>query len=167
VSWLTQQRIQAQARATVARPFDDRVPLAQFTARLWATESREHRLVSQKFKILRAMEQQVPATPSSGKRYPGTTKGAHMRKIGLTLTAVAALATVAAVNSPAEARGGRNAGIGFGVAAGVLGAAAAANAYNNGYHYGPRYGYYGGGPYGYYDDGPRYYRRHYRYYDAW
>ena len=58
-----------------------------------------------------------------------------MRKIGLTLAAVAALATSAVVNSPAEARGGRNAAIGFGVAAGVLGAAAAANAYNNGYHY--------------------------------
>ena len=43
-----------------------------------------------------------------------------MRKIGLTLTAVAALATAAAVTSPAEARGGRNAAIGFGVAAGVL-----------------------------------------------
>ena len=73
-----------------------------------------------------------------------------MRKIGLTLAAVAALATTAVVNSPAEARGGRNAAIGFGVAAGVLGAAAAANAYNNGYSYGPRYGYYDGGPYGYY-----------------
>ena len=48
-----------------------------------------------------------------------------MRKIGLTLAAVAALATTAVVNSPAEARGGRNAAIGFGVAAGVLGAAAA------------------------------------------
>ena len=86
-----------------------------------------------------------------------------MRKIGLTLAAVAALATTAVVNSPAEARGGRNAAIGFGVAAGVLGAAAAANAY----YYGPRYGYYDGGPYGYYDDGPRYYRRHYRYYNGW
>ena len=47
-----------------------------------------------------------------------------MRKIGLTLAAVAALATTAVVASPAEARGGRNAAIGFGVAAGVLGAAA-------------------------------------------
>ena len=47
-----------------------------------------------------------------------------MRKIGLTLAAVAALATTAVVNSPAEARGGRNAAIGFGVAAGVRGAAA-------------------------------------------
>jgi hypothetical protein len=89
-----------------------------------------------------------------------------MRKIGLTLAAVAALATTAVVNSPAEARSGRNAAIGFGVAAGVLGAAAA-NAYNNGYSYGPRYGYYEGGPYGYYDDSPRYYRRHYRYYNGW
>ncbi|MEH2555485.1 hypothetical protein V1286_003014 [Bradyrhizobium algeriense] len=88
-----------------------------------------------------------------------------MRKIGLALATVTALATTAVVSSPAEARGGRNAAIGFGVAAGVLGAAAAANAYNNGYYYGPRYGYYGGGPYAYYD-GPRYYR-HYRYYDGW
>lgn len=91
-----------------------------------------------------------------------------MRRIVLTLAAVAALATTAVATSPAEARGGRNAAIGFGVAAGVLGAAAAASAANNGYYYGPRYGYYGGGPYAYYDDGPRYYRRHhYGYYDAW
>ena len=90
-----------------------------------------------------------------------------MRKIGLTLAAVAALATSAVVTSPAEARGGRNAAIGFGVAAGVLGAAAAANAYNNGYYYGPRYGYYDDGPYAYYD-GPRYYRRGPpRYYQDW
>ena len=91
-----------------------------------------------------------------------------MRKTGLALAMIAALATTAVVNSPAEARGGRNAAIGFGVAAGVLGAAAAANAANNGYYYGPRYGYYGGGPYAYYDDGPRYYRRGgYRYYNGW
>jgi hypothetical protein len=90
-----------------------------------------------------------------------------MRKIGLTLAAVAALATSAVVTSPAEARGGRNAAIGFGVAAGVLGAAAAANAANNGYYYGPRYGYYDSGPYAYYDS-PRYYRRGgYRYYQDW
>ena len=80
-----------------------------------------------------------------------------MRKIGLALATVAALATTVVLNSPAEARGGRNAAIGFGVAAGVLGAAAAANAAHNGYYYGPRYGYYDGGPYAYYD-GPRYYR---------
>ena len=89
-----------------------------------------------------------------------------MRKIGFALATVAALSTAAVVTSPAEARGGRNAAIGFGVAAGVLGAAAAATAANNGYYYGPRYGYYDGGPYAYYDS-PRYYRRHYRYYDAW
>jgi hypothetical protein len=90
-----------------------------------------------------------------------------MRKIGLALATVATLATTAVVNSPAEARGGRNAAIGFGVAAGVLGAAAAANAANNGYYYGPRYGYYDGGPDAYYD-GPRYYRRGgYRYYQDW
>jgi hypothetical protein len=102
----------------------------------------------------------IPATERSAHA-----KGAHMRKIGHTLAAVAALATTAVVNSPAEARGGRNAAIGFGVAAGVLGAAA--NAYNNGYYYGPRYGYYDGGPYGYYDDSPRHYRRHYRYDNGW
>jgi hypothetical protein len=94
-------------------------------------------------------------------------RSAHAKDRTYSLAAVAVLATTAVVNSPAEARGGRNAAIGFGVAAGVLGAAAAANAYNNGYHYGPRYGYYDGGPYGYYDDGPRYYRRHYRYYNGW
>jgi hypothetical protein len=43
-----------------------------------------------------------------------------MRKIGLTLAAVAALATTALVNSPAEARGESNAAIGFGVAAGFF-----------------------------------------------
>ena len=90
-----------------------------------------------------------------------------MRKTGIAVAIVAALATTAVVNSPAEARGGRNAAIGFGVAAGVLGAAAAANAASNGYYYGPRYGYYDGGPYAYYD-GPRYYRRGgYRYYEQW
>ena len=90
-----------------------------------------------------------------------------MRKIGLALATVAALATTVVVNSPAEARGGRNAAIGFGVAAGVLGAAAAANAAHNGYYSGPRYGYYDGGPYAYYD-GPRYYRHGgYRYYQDW
>jgi hypothetical protein len=90
-----------------------------------------------------------------------------MRKIGLALATVAALATAVVVNSPAEARGGRNAAIGFGVAAGVLGAAAAANAANNGYYHGPRYGYYDDGPTAYYDS-PRYYRRGgYRYYEQW
>jgi hypothetical protein len=86
-----------------------------------------------------------------------------MRKIALTLSAVAAFAAAAVVTSPAEARGGRNAAIGAGVAVGVLGAAAAANAAANGY-YGPGYGYYGP-RYGYYDDGPRYYRH--RYYSHW
>lgn len=90
-----------------------------------------------------------------------------MRKIAVILAAVGALATTAVVNSPAEARGGRNAAIGFGLAAGALGAAAAASAYNNGYYYGPRYGYYDDGPYGYYDDGPRYRRGYYRYYHHW
>ena len=90
-----------------------------------------------------------------------------MRKTGIALAIVAALAATSVVNSPAEARGGRNAAIGFGVAAGVLGAAAAANAANNGYYYGPRYRSYDGGPYAYYD-GPRYHRHGgYRYYQDW
>lgn len=88
-----------------------------------------------------------------------------MRKIGLTLTAVAALASAAVVTSPAEARGGRNAAIGFGIAAGILGAAAAANAYNDGYYYGPRRYY--DGPYAYYGAGPRYYRHRYYRYDPY
>jgi hypothetical protein len=67
-----------------------------------------------------------------------------MRKTALALAAVAALATTAI--GPAEARGGRNAAIGFGIAAGALGAVAATSAYHNGYYdngygygYGPRY----------------------------
>jgi hypothetical protein len=130
-------------------------------------DSPEHHSVSQKFKKLRGDGTSSSGNALARQALTRERKGAHMRKIGLTLAAVAALATTAVVNSPAEARGGRNAAIGFGVAAGVLGAAAAANAYNNGYAYGPRYGYYDGGPYGYYDDSPRYYRRHYRYYDGW
>ena len=56
-----------------------------------------------------------------------------MRKIGLTLAAVAALAT-SPLSSFFADPGGRNVAMGFGVAAGVLGAAAAANAANNGYY---------------------------------
>jgi len=91
-----------------------------------------------------------------------------MRKIGLALATVGALATAAVATSPAEARGGRNAAIGFGLAAGALGAAAIANGAYGGGYYGPSHGYYGGGP-AYYDDGPRYYRqqRYYRHYDNW
>jgi hypothetical protein len=48
----------------------------------------------------------------------------------------------------AEARGGRNAAIGFGIAAGALALGAAAAAASQ-----PRY-YYDNGPYGYYDNGP-------------
>src|SRR5579862_8888471 len=90
-----------------------------------------------------------------------------MRKIILTLAAVAAVGTAAV--APAEARGfGRGAAIGAGIGAAALGAAVAAGAYNNGY-YGPGYGYgyapddgYYDNP-GYYDDGPRvYHRRVYR-----
>lgn len=62
-----------------------------------------------------------------------------MKKIAV---ALATVATVAVMSAPAaEARGGRNAAIGFGIAAGALIAgAAAANSYN--YYGGPAY--YGG-----------------------
>jgi hypothetical protein len=96
-----------------------------------------------------------------------------MRKIILTIAAVAAVGTAAI--APADARGfGRGAAIGAGVGAAALGAAVAAGAYNtydNGY-YGPGYGYapddgYYDNP-GYYDDGPRVYqRRVYRNYGNW
>ena len=93
-----------------------------------------------------------------------------MRKIILTLAAVAAVGTAAI--APAEARGFRGAGIGLGIGAVAVGAAVAAGAYNNGY-YGPGYGYvpddgYYDNPGYYYDDGPRVYqRRVYRSYDNW
>src|SRR5579862_7572215 len=84
-----------------------------------------------------------------------------MRKIILTIAAVAAVGTAAI--APADARGfGRGAAIGAGIGAAALGAAVATGAYNNGY-YGPGYGYapddgYYDNP-GYYDDGPRVYQR--------
>jgi hypothetical protein len=96
-----------------------------------------------------------------------------MRKIILTLAAVAAVGT--AVVAPAEARGfGRGAAIGAGIGAAALGAAVAAGAYNSGGYYGngyygPGYGYaapddgYYTDP-GYYNDGPPVYQR--RYYNA-
>jgi hypothetical protein len=96
-----------------------------------------------------------------------------MRKIILTIAAVAAVGTAAI--APADARGfGRGAAIGAGVGAAALGAAVAAgayNTYNNGY-YGPGYGYVPDDGYydnpGYYDDGPRVYqRRVYRNYGNW
>jgi hypothetical protein len=87
-----------------------------------------------------------------------------MRKLILTIAALAAVGTAAV--APAEARGfGRGAAIGAGVGAAALGAAVAAGAYNNGY-YGPGYGYttpddgYYADP-GYYDDGARVYQRRY------
>lgn len=94
-----------------------------------------------------------------------------MRKIILTLAAVAAVGTAAV--APADARGlGRGAAIGAGIAAGAVGAAAAGAAYNNGYGYdygyAPDDGYYADPGYGYYDDGPAvYHRRVYRSYDNW
>jgi len=96
-----------------------------------------------------------------------------MRKIILTLAAVAAVGTAAI--APADARGfGRGAAIGAGIAAGAIGAAVAGAAYNNGYGYdygyAPGYvpdGYYADPGY-YYGDGPVVYqRRVYRYYDTW
>jgi hypothetical protein len=91
-----------------------------------------------------------------------------MRKLILTIAALAAVGTAAV--APAEARGfGRGAAIGAGVGAAALGAAVAAGAYNNGYYgsgYGPGYGYttpddgYYADP-GYYDDGARVYQRRY------
>jgi hypothetical protein len=97
-----------------------------------------------------------------------------MRKIILTLAAIAAVGTAAI--APADARGfGRGAAIGAGLAVGAVGAAAAGAAYNNGYGYGyaPDYGYAPGDGYyadpGYsYDDGPTVYqRRVYRNYGNW
>ena len=95
-----------------------------------------------------------------------------MRKIILTLAAVAAVGTAAV--APAEARGfGRSAAIGAGIGAAALGAAVAAGAYNSGGYYGngyygPGYGYAPDDGYytdpGYYNDGPPVYQR--RYYNA-
>ena len=75
-----------------------------------------------------------------------------MKKIAIALATVAA---IAAISAPAEARGGRNAAIGLGIAAGALAAGAAASSYNNGY-YNNGYGYnaynsYDGPAYGYGD----------------
>jgi hypothetical protein len=93
-----------------------------------------------------------------------------MRKIILTIAAVAAVGTAAI--APADARGfGRGAAIGAGIGAAALGAAVATGAYNNGYYgsgysYAPDDGYYDHS--GYYDDGPRVYqRRVYRNYGNW
>ncbi len=85
-----------------------------------------------------------------------------MKKIAV---ALATVATVAVMSAPAaEARSGRGAAIGFGIAAGALIAgAAAANSYNyyGGPAYGePAYGYGYGGPVYYAEPvyGPGYYR---------
>lgn len=75
-----------------------------------------------------------------------------MKKIAVALATVATVAVMAA--PAAEARGGRNAALGFGIAAGALIAgAAAANSYN--YYGGPAY--YGEPAYGYGYGGPAYY----------
>ena len=73
----------------------------------------------------------VPATTPLHACCPTMKRSSHMRKIILTLAAVAAVGTAAV--APAEARGfGRGAAIGAGVGAAALGAAVAAGAYNNG-----------------------------------
>jgi hypothetical protein len=70
------------------------------------------------------------------------------------------LAGAIALSVPsAEARSGRNAAIGFGIAAGALALGAAAAA-SSPYYYD---GYYGGGPYAYYNDGPYAYSGAYAY----
>jgi hypothetical protein len=99
-----------------------------------------------------------------------TTRRSTMKRTALVLGTIAALGA-ASMTQPAEARGGRGAAIGFGLAAGALMAGAAANAYaydrGPGYYgyggpvyHGPRYGYYDRPAYGYYG-GPRYYRQTY------
>src|SRR5947209_12032185 len=76
---------------------------------------------------------EVPATSARARGWFSTNgRSKPMRKTALAIAAVAALATTAI--GPAEARGGRNAAIGFGLAAGALGAAAASSAYHNGYY---------------------------------
>src|SRR3984957_13294585 len=130
---------------------------------------REQQIVPQDSKrILRGSSNNVPPRMLSPQR-----RSNLMRKIILTLAAVAAVGTAAV--APAEARGfGRGAAIGVGIGAAALGAAVAAGAYNNGYYgsgygygYAPADGYYDNPGY-YYDDGPRVYqRRVYRGYDAW
>lgn len=84
-----------------------------------------------------------------------------MKKIAIALATVAA---IAAISAPAEARGGRNAAIGLGIAAGAVAAGVAASSYNNGY-YNNGYGYnsynsYDAPAYGY-GDGNYYGRRSY------
>jgi hypothetical protein len=78
------------------------------------------------------------------------------------------VAGVIALSVPsAEARSGRNAAIGFGIAAGALALGAAAAASQPRYHYYD--GYYGGGPYAYqpsYVYAPPYAYDSYGYYDA-
>jgi hypothetical protein len=66
----------------------------------------------------------------------------------------------------AEARGGRNAAIGFGIAAGALALGAAAASASQPYYYNGYDGYYGGGPYAYsgaYSGGPYAYGDAYAY----
>ncbi len=63
-------------------------------------------------------------------------------------TALGVVGAIALSVPSAEARGGRNAAIGFGIAAGALALGAAAAASQPRYHYYDN-GYYGGGPYAY------------------
>jgi hypothetical protein len=94
-----------------------------------------------------------------------------MKRTAIALATIAALGAATITTKPAEARGGRGAAIGFGLAAGALMAGAAASgayAYGPGPYYGgPRYygpRYYDGPRYGYYGGRPRYYGRPYGYY---
>src|ERR1700733_10931631 len=129
----------------------------------------EHRIVSQNLKKNPAWFRQQRRSTYVGLAMK---RSNLMRKIILTLAAVAAVGTAAV--APAEARGfGRGAAIGVGIGAAALGAAVAAGAYNSGGYYGngyygPGYGYAPDDGYytnpGYYNDGPPVYQR--RYYNA-
>ena len=84
-------------------------------------------------------------------------------------TALGVAGAIALSVPSAEARSGRNAAIGFGIAAGALalGAMAAAASQPRYYHPNGYYdsGYYGGG--GYYGNSYNYYQPHYRSYDGY
>jgi hypothetical protein len=152
------------ARAFVIKRFSPRRPIQ--------SEQGNRRFAGERYMVSLKLKKNLawfPQRHHSTRVEPPMIRSSHMRKIILTLAAVAAVGTAAV--APAEARGfGRGAAIGAGVGAAALGAAVAAGAYNNGYYgagYGPGYGYgyapddgYYADP-GYYDDGPRVYPRRY------
>lgn len=84
-------------------------------------------------------------------------------------TALGVAGAIALSVPSAEARSGRNAAIGFGIAAGALALGAMAAAASQPRHYYPNgyydSGYYGGG--GYYGNSYNYYQPHYRSYDGY